>query len=147
MGLYSYEVADKTGSVSSGQIEAANEFVVYSKLQQLGFKITDIKEVKPLLTLSFFKIEPKVKLGDLSLFSRQLAAMLNAGIPLTLALFTLSGQITNKTFQKTMAVIAGNVESGMSFSEALSAYPHIFSKLYIGMIRAGEIAEHWKHHC
>ncbi|KUO50596.1 MAG: secretion system protein [Desulfitibacter sp. BRH_c19] len=139
MGVYSYEVIDKLGNSSTGDIEADDTSNATRKLREKGYMVIEIKEIKGLTQVSFFQRPRKVKLGELSLFSRQLAAMLDAGIPLTRALFTLSRQINNPTFKKTVAQIASSVEGGMSFTEALELYPKIFSSLYIGMIQAGEI--------
>ena len=138
MGIFSYEVVDRRGIASVGRLEADSEAATSKKLQQLGYIVTDVKEVKSSRASNLLKMERKVSLGDLSMFSRQMAAMLDAGIPLTQSLFTLSRQIKNVTLKKTVGIIAGNVESGMSFAEALSAYPKVFSKLYTGMVRAGE---------
>ena len=138
MGSYFYEAIKKTGEAVTGKLEAENEPHVVERLRNMDLMAVDVKEIKPSMFSTSFKIGGKVKLGDLSLFSRQLAAMLNAGIPLTRALFTLSQQVTNKALGSALTEIAGNVEGGLSFSEALKGYPVIFSSLYIHMVEAGE---------
>ena len=77
--------------------------------------------------------------GDKTIFTRQLATMLNAGIPITRALFTLSEQASNPTLKKALGTIAANIESGMSIINAFNEYPSIFDQMYLGMIRAGEV--------
>ncbi len=140
MGQFSYEALNKTGEVLTGKIEAQQEITAIEQLQKKGLMVTEIKEVRtsPFLNL-FKKKRQKVKIGDLALFSRQLAAMLDAGIPVTRALFTLSQQLTNPTFQEVITDVAQSVESGTGFTDALNNHPHIFSTLYIGMVRSGEV--------
>lgn len=139
MGSYQYEAVNKTGQVVTGKVEADGQNSVVDRLRGMGLIATDIKEVRQSASLlSGIKITSKVKLGDLSLFSRQLAAMINSGIPLTRALHTLSKQVTNNSLSHALAEIAQNVEGGVSFSEALKVYPQIFSSLYVNMVKAGE---------
>ncbi len=138
MGSYSYEAINKTGDTVTGKIEAENESGVAERLRSMGLMAMDIKEAKPSFFSSSIKLGGKVKPSDLSLFSRQLAAMLNSGIPLTRGLFTLARQVSNSTMSSALLEVAREVEGGISFSEALKAHPNIFSSLYINMIEAGE---------
>ncbi len=138
MGSYYYEAIKRTGETVKGKFEADNESRVVERLRGMGLMAVNIKEIKQSSLDSLFKRGKKVKLGDLSLFSRQMAAMLNSGIPLTRALYTLSRQVTNKTLGGALTQVALNVESGVSFSEALKGYPLIFSPIYLNMVEAGE---------
>ncbi len=139
MASFQYEAIKKSGEVVSGTLEADGQGAVAERLRGMGLMATEIKEAKP-ASSSFgsFKRKKKVKMGDLSLFSRQLAAMLNAGIPLTRALHTLSRQVENHTLSGALTEISLNVEGGSSLSESLKGYPHIFSELYVNMVNAGE---------
>ena len=138
MATFTYEAINKSGETVTGSMEGEQENSVIERLRTMGLLITGIKEArKPLF--SGFSLARKVKPGELSMFSRQLAAMLNAGIPLTRALFTLSKQVPNATMKTALYQIARGVEGGTSFSEALKSYPAIYSKLYVGMISSGEI--------
>ncbi|MDY6826363.1 MAG: type II secretion system F family protein [Bacillota bacterium] len=139
MTSFQYEAIKKSGEVVTGTLEADGQGAVAERLRGMGLMATEIKEVKPSSSsFSIFKRKKKVKLGDLSLFSRQLAAMLNAGIPLTRALYTLSRQVENQTLSVALTEISRNVEGGSSLSESLKGYPHIFSELYVNMVNAGE---------
>lgn len=138
MGSYKYEAVNKSGEIVTGRLEADGQENVLERLRGMGLMAMEIKEIKESSLFGQFKFASRVKLGDLSLFSRQLAAMLNSGIPLTRALHTLSKQVTSKTLGAALAEIARNVEGGMSFSEALKGYPDIFSNLYVNMVNAGE---------
>ena len=88
---------------------------------------------------SLFSKSKKITISDKFIFSRQLAAMLNAGIPITRALYTLSKQTPNSTFRKVLEDITSNIESGMSVTAAFGAHPAVFNDLYIGMIKAAEV--------
>ncbi len=138
MASFQYEAVNRSGEVVSGRLEAEEQAGVVEKLRGMGLMPVEIKEVKQSSLFGQLKIASRVKLGDLSLFSRQMAAMLNSGIPLTRAVFTLSRQVTNPTLALALNEIGRNVESGISFSEALKGYPDIFSDLYINMVSAGE---------
>lgn len=140
MPLFSYEVVDAQGRSSTGKLEAESEAAVIARLRGMGYMVTSVKKIRgPVFSLGSLRAERKVSLGDLSLFSRQLAAMLNAGIPLTRCLFTLGEQTSVPALKKSLSEIAANVEAGMSFTEALGGHPKIFSKLFVGMVRAGEV--------
>jgi type IV pilus assembly protein PilC len=77
-------------------------------------------------------------LKELAPFTRQLGAMLNAGMPLVQVLAALEDQTGDKTFKQVIAGLRGSIEGGSMFSEALTHYPTVFNDLYIGLIRAGE---------
>jgi len=80
----------------------------------------------------------KVKTDDLVIFSRQLATMIEAGIPLVHTLRILGEQIEVKSLQSVVNVIREDIEAGMSFCDALGKHPKIFSELFINMVKAGE---------
>lgn len=80
----------------------------------------------------------KIRTKELPVFSRQLAAMLDSGIPLVQSLSALEEQTNNKAFRSVIAGVRGRVEGGAMFSESLAEYPDIFDTLYVSMVRAGE---------
>ena len=83
-------------------------------------------------------LRPRVKQKDLTMFTRQLATLMAAGMPLLRSLRVLERQCTNATMRDTLHAMSDSVESGNSFSEALSNHPKIFDNLYVNMVRAGE---------
>lgn len=139
MPLYAYQVIDKNGIEATGKLEAENEFAAIVHLRKLGYTPVEVTEAKTSGISQLFQLKKKVSLADLALFSRQLAAMLSAGIPLTRCLNALGEQAVNAAFGKVLLEVARNVEGGMNFSEALRAYPEVFSALYVDMIKAGEV--------
>lgn len=138
MPLYAYEAMDKSGSPVGGKLEADHEMTAAARLRKMGYTVLDLSEVKESALKQAFK-RRKVKIGDLSFFSRQLAAMLTAGIPLTRSLYTLGEQTKNPTLARIAGEVARNVEGGVSFSESLRAYPDVFSSMYMDMVKAGEV--------
>ena len=81
-----------------------------------------------------------IKDKDLTVLTRQMAILLDAGLPLIRSLKTLARQATNPIVKKTLEETAVSVEGGSTFSEALAQHPKSFDKLYLNMIRAGEAA-------
>ncbi len=139
MPLFAYQAIDKSGLPVDGKLEAEHEFSAISKLQKMGYTILEVEEAKESSFSKAFTLQRKVKIGDLSFFSRQLAAMLVAGIPLTRCLYTLHEQTKHPVLKRTVGEVARSVEGGMSLSESLSAHPGIFSSMYIDMVKAGEM--------
>jgi type IV pilus assembly protein PilC len=139
MLAYNYECLNKQGQITKGNLAADDVPHAIQKLRGMGLSVIDLKETKVKTKSSFFSMEKKVTISDLTLFSRQLAAMIAAGIPVTRAISTLSKQQENSTLGTALDNIAKNIEGGMNLTDAFSSYPDIFSNLYISMIQAGEI--------
>ncbi|MCL6638674.1 MAG: type II secretion system F family protein [Firmicutes bacterium] len=139
MPLYAYQAVDKSGALQAGKVEAEHELIAVANLRKLGYTVFDLEEEKESSFKKLLTARRKVKLADVLFFTRQLAAMLAAGIPLTRCLHTLSRQSENSTLAGIAGEVARNVEGGMSLSEALKSHRAVFSQLYIDMIKAGEI--------
>lgn len=140
MPSYVYRAKNGPGQVVEGNIEAESENGAIGRLKQLGYaplslSEKSLKKVKPAGLLPSFK---KIGSLDITVFSRQLSDLLDAGIPLTDCLSILFQQTENPTFAKIVGEIKEDVQSGASFSASLSKHPKIFSSLYAGMVSAGE---------
>ncbi|MDD4169468.1 MAG: type II secretion system F family protein [Desulfotomaculaceae bacterium] len=138
MAVFSYEAIDGSGQQVAGRIEAEQDMTAVERLRKMGLTVVDMNEVRVAAGGGLFQSRKKVTIGDLALFSRQLESMLNAGIPLTRVLFTLARQVEIPSFREALNEIGRNVEGGMSFADALAAFPGIFPDVYVNMIRAGE---------
>ncbi len=143
MPQFEYIVKDKEGKNLSGKREAVDVNSVVSALRQEGFLIIRINEVKAkssLFSKDIFtaKFGSKIKADDIVVFSRQLATMVEAGVPLVQSLSILAEQAENATLQKAVVSLRDDVESGKSLSEALERHKKIFSNLFISMVKAGE---------
>lgn len=135
---YVYRVRDRSGKVISGAIEAESQAAVTSKLRQMGYIVLDITEKREALSFSLPGRRKKVKLKDLTVFSRQFATMINSGVSITRALAILSEQVENPTLAAVIAQVQKDVEGGLSLSEALAKQEKIFPPIFVNMARAGE---------
>lgn len=138
MPIFDYVATDSAGQRTKGQMEAKDRVTAINSLRKSQLIIIAIKESKERVMAS--KKKSKVKLEDLVLFSRQLSALVKAGIPLVRSLNILFAQVENPSLKEIITSVLGKIESGSSLSEALSVYPHVFSALYINMIKAGEFS-------
>ncbi len=133
---FTYEALNRQGQSITGKVVADNTADAYEKLREAGVVVTNLSELK---TKAKKKGGKKVTLADMSLFSRQLAAMIGAGIPVTQAMNTLVAQTTNPTLANAIKDIASDVEGGAALSEAFLAQRPVFSDLYCSMVAAGEM--------
>lgn len=138
-----YKVKDKQTNLISGSIEGENQTVVVQKLRQMGYTVISINEktesaLKKDLFSGIKLGGGKVKLKDLTVFSRQFATMINAGLPLTRCLSILAEQTENSALARITGEIEKDVEAGQSLSVSLAKYPKAFPKLFIAMVKAGE---------
>ncbi len=137
---FSYKARDVDGEVVSGEIDAPTPQAAERKLRSQGLYPLIIKPVEKGLRkeISLPFLKPKVRIKHVAVFTRQLAAMIGAGIPLPTAINTLAQQVTSKKLAQILTEIREDVEGGSKFSEALKRHPETFSKLYISMVEAGE---------
>ncbi|MGE5308470.1 MAG: type II secretion system F family protein [Deltaproteobacteria bacterium] len=135
MATFQYTAKDYNGRTVIGVVEAPNEQEAANVLHGKSMVVVSMKEVK---ARQLHAAGAKVKLEDLVIFSRQLATMIDAGIPLVQALGILSEQVENKALKQVVLTVRQDIEAGMSFCDALSKHPAVFSELFINMSRAGE---------
>jgi type IV pilus assembly protein PilC len=136
---FAYKVRTKEGRVLEGKMEAAGEGAVASRLRQQGMTPIQITKDKQVSMRKEIRLrEPKVKLKDLAIFSRQFATMINAGLSLLRTLNILAEQTENTTLAKTIGLLRDDIERGSSLSASMSKFPKVFSKLFVSMVKAGE---------
>ena len=138
MALYTYKARTREGEIIKDQTEGTDTRTVARDLRQQGLLVIDVKEqsVAQKDILAPFK---GVKLKDLVVFSRQLATMINAGLPIVRALNVLSEQTENPKLVDVVVLVRKDVEAGLALSEALEKHPKVFDRLYVEMVKAGEI--------
>ncbi len=136
---FTYKVLDRSGQMISGELEAESEALVTSRLRDMGYVIVDLAERvgSPSVgqTLNRFQ---KIKAKDVTVFSRQFATMINAGLPLLRALVILADQTPNKKLAGVINQLRQEVEAGTTLSASMAHHPLVFNDLYISMIQAGE---------
>ncbi|MCE5230422.1 type II secretion system F family protein [bacterium] len=147
MPEYSYEALDKGGKQVKGIIDAANEDVIIEKLRDMGYyplRVTPNKKkagqgtdvlALPGLRLLFHRIKTK----HICTFTRQLATLIDAGLPIMRSLTILREQVESAIFKDKIKKMAEDIESGSALSDAFAKHPRQFDKLYVNMVRAGEI--------
>ena len=137
MSLYQYTAKDKTGQSVSGSLESNSDTEVADLLHKKEMVVISIELAKNASANAKSK-DKKVKLDDLVIFSRQLATMIDAGIPLVNALGILSEQIETEGLKEVVVTVRRDIEEGISFCDALAKHPVVFSELFINMVKAGE---------
>lgn len=141
MGTYKYTASKKDGEHVSGTIAASTQTEALEHLTKQGLKPILVRaesNKKKGFSLNMNLGSGKVKLKDKVVFSRQLATMVSAGVPLTRALRTLSEQTDSKSLQEIMPEVVKDVEGGLSLADALAKHPKGFDDIYVNMVRAGE---------
>ncbi len=138
--LFKYRAKNSQGQMQYGTVEASTQDMALTVLQRHNLIPLSIEEVKQEGILSKQITLGGVKGKDLVIFSRSLAALFDAGVPLVEALRTLAEQNTNLKFKEIISQIAEDVNSGLTFSKALAQHKKVFSQFYISMIKIGEVS-------
>lgn len=142
MANFKYSAIDANGKTVSGKIEAPNEEQARAKLAAQRLMVSSISQDGFSLGKKSAKksagYNRKITGEQLTIFTRQLATLLQAGLPLLRAMQILSDQEKNPVFKTALLNISENIQGGNSLSDALSQYPRMFDRLYVNMIRAGE---------
>ena len=137
---YTYTVRDRAGKEITGSLQADSVDALTGKLNQMGYFVVSIDEVKISLRKKQLHIfGAKVKSKDITIFTRQFATMINAGLPLIKCLSILTQQTESQALSDIISDCSREVEAGHALSEALSKHPRAFSELYVAMVRAGEL--------
>lgn len=140
---FAYKVRDNQGKVLEGKLEAENVALVADKLRQMGYVPLSIDAQRDSALKSEIKIpglSDRIKLKDVAVFSRQFATMINSGLTLLRSLSILTEQTENPALAKIVGQVGNDLEKGSALSAAFAKHPKAFSRLYISMIRAGEVA-------
>lgn len=151
MPKFNYKIITKSGKNKSGSIEANSAADAKSKLTASGDIVMSVSAAtgakdskksnkrsggkKASAGFSFGKV---IKEEELTVFTRQLATLLEAGLPLLRSLEVMTRQEPNKRFKAVLEKISDTVKSGSSFSDGLSQHPKVFDRLYVNMVKAGE---------
>ncbi len=136
MSVFQYIAKDRNGQTVNGMLEGDSEGEVAETLHKKELIVVSIESTKERAANK--GRDGKVKLDDLVIFSRQLATMIDAGIPLVQSLSILGDQIENKNLKNVVQTVRRDIEAGTNFCDALAKHPDVFSELFINMARAGE---------
>lgn len=155
MPNFEYIALDAKGQETTGTIAAANEADAYTQLRRNGLYPTKVgvqgkgavatgakkkaAKAQKKRAQTSRKVKGSVGNKTLMLFTRQLATLVDAGLPLLKGLTVLGNQEKNKVMRSTINTLADSVQTGSTFSESLGQHPRIFNKLYVNMVKAGEL--------
>ncbi len=137
MANFAYKALDARGTQAAGEIEGESKAAVAAALRGRGLTVLDLNEVKQ--GWGQIELGGRIKAKDLTVFSRQFATMVNSGLSMLRCLYVLEEQTPNKKLAKVVGEVRGDVEAGISLSDALAKHPKVFSRLYVSMVRAGEL--------
>jgi type IV pilus assembly protein PilC len=156
MPNFNYSALDAKGEQADGSIAAATEAEAVQKLRAQGLyptqiteegqgkdkivsKRTALKKKPGAKNITLGKPKTTVKPKVLMVFTRQLATLIDSGLPLLRSLTVLGKQEPNPVLKSTISSLADSVQGGSTFSESLAQHPRMFNKLYVNMVKAGEL--------
>ncbi len=147
MATYFYQATDTAGEIIEGDIEASDYRVAVQKVRSLNY--FPIKVTQEKLDTSFLKkwkvptslafLFSKISSYELTNFTRQLATLVSAKLTLDKSLTITTRLTVKENTRETFQDIQRRVHAGSSFADALAAYPDVFSKMYVNIVRAGEL--------
>ena len=139
MALYRYSAKDENGKKFIGEVEAIDERAVIVTLQKQGLVPINVKKKQQGRT-SLRGLIPGIGISSSEIvdFTRQLATMVSAGLPLTDSIVILEKQAKNQSFARIIGEILADVEGGSSLSQSLARHPKVFDVIYIKLVEAGE---------
>lgn len=158
MPVFEYEVADRTGALSRGRAEAPTQGDLISRLRDQGRVVVAVRPTRgagagslagggtglgPIVAAfqrSARRVSSGVGLATLVIFTGQLSAMLAGGLHLVRILTSLAAETTNRHFRKVLEGVRDSITAGTSFADALNQHPHVFDRLYVAVVRAGELS-------
>lgn len=153
MAKFEYIALNAKGEETAGTVDAGNRDEASAKLKGMGLFPTQVapegqltaavkskaKAAKKREAKAPKKTGGKIKSKNLMIFTRQLATLIDSGLPLLRGLTVLGNQEPNPVLRSTVNSLADSVQTGSTFSESLAQHPKIFNKLYVNMVKAGEL--------
>ena len=161
MPKFSYIAMDSCGKETKGTLDVSNQNEAIARLREMGFFPTKVveaekvkekgdkkkksapapgeKKAKKSLNIKIPFLGGKVKTKTMTAFTRQLATLVDAGLPLLRGMRVLEKQERHPTLKEVLGEIGTSIERGSTFSEALAQHPKIFNRLYVNMVKAGEL--------
>lgn len=145
MPTFVARVRDAKGNAKKEKIVAPSVSEARSALRSRGLVIQDLKQAQEFKLSGDINLEPlqmamaKVSVKDKAVFSRQFAALINAGVAIVRGLGVMADQCTNPKMKKALTQISEDVQQGMNLSEAMRKHPDCFDNLYVSMVQAGEV--------
>ena len=139
---FEYRVRDRAGRIVEGKLDGDDETLVVRRLREMGYTpitVTKRESSRLQADIKIPGLSDRVSLKDVAVFSRQFATMINSGLSLLRALAILSEQTENQALADIVGEVRLDVERGTALSTALARHPKAFNRLYISMVRSGEV--------
>lgn len=147
MTSFSYVATDDKQNVVKGSLDQPDKTSAIAAINKLGLRPISLKESNTVANVAKFNLtigggnaKGKVKSAKLVIFTRQLSAMVGAGVPLLRALSSLAQHTDSKTLSAVIGDVITGIESGSTFADALGKHSNVFDEIYVNMVRAGETA-------
>jgi type IV pilus assembly protein PilC len=134
--VFTWEGKTRQGSVQKGELAANSKEEVFALLRKQNILPINVAAKPKEMKLKFGA--PKITDKDIVILTRQLATMIDAGLPLVQCLDILGSQTENQSLAKVVTQVRSDVESGSTFADALKKHPKVFDNLYVNMVAAGE---------
>ncbi|MDO6746897.1 type II secretion system F family protein [Gilvimarinus sp. 1_MG-2023] len=132
---FTYKIKDRKGTVSQGEKSGSSAAIVRAQLQKQGYIVQNVrKKPKPLFGSGKKKVTP----SDIAVFSRQMATMMKAGVPLVQSFDIVAGGVDHNGLEELINKIRDDVASGTGFAPALRNHPRYFDDLFCNLVEAGE---------
>jgi type IV pilus assembly protein PilC len=139
--FFNYEAFErKSGKIKKGKTEGSSREQVVSQLKKEGLQVIKLEEGKPGILTKGIWIGKPVKMEEFVVFCRQLATLLQSGSTIVDSMSLLTEQAKSKPFKNALLKIGQEVRAGVAFSDACQHYPKIFNKVFVNMIKAGEVS-------
>ncbi|OHA81857.1 MAG: hypothetical protein A2675_01775 [Candidatus Yonathbacteria bacterium RIFCSPHIGHO2_01_FULL_51_10] len=141
MPLFHYKAKDASGDLSEGTVAAGNKFELARNLKAEGKEVLFAEETQASgknFSDAVAAFLTRIKMEDLIMFSKNLSAMINAGLALSRALSVLERQTPNQKFKGVLHELGEDISKGTSLSDAMGKHSAVFSTLFVSMVRAGE---------
>lgn len=143
MGFFNYKAVTSDGRFIEGSLEAADSRAALNKVQEMGYMPVTVAEDSAEGGLSLKIVMPWKRRGvsgqDLLVFTQELSTLIRSGLPLDRSLAIMTELTTKESFRDVISDVLDKIKGGKSLAEALSAHPKVFPKIYVNMIRAGEV--------
>lgn len=141
MPSYTYKARDRHGEMLTATVEAKDDMELAASLRTLNYSVISIEKKEPHLGAAIADLLQRLKKSrqyEVVFFSRQLASLLKAGIPILNSLSSIAEQTKDKVLKEAINAVSRDIQAGLSFSEALAKHPDIFQEVYVSTIKVGE---------
>lgn len=137
--VWIWEGTSNEGDFRRGELEAPNKAEAQAKLKAQGITVLGLKRKQVEIEIVIPGLTDGVPIKSMVVFTRQMATMIDAGLPLVKALDLVGNSEENPNLKKAILGVKASVEGGASFSDSLKKYPKVFEELYINLVHAGEM--------